>query len=267
MHIRLSLLGLGLALSLCSAVTAQDLPTTTDHGITITPDDLTNAIQQTQDFWGPVRKLLHSEECTIAELAKRKEAAAFLKQVHDNLHTRLFEMGDEVAMDLIDYLGKRLRMYEVYRKLRATIGDDAVTYVLVDRWGYDFRVLHLLPKNEQPAKIAELLVRMNEEMKAAGVAEAKLADAAKLWTVQADVIEKMAATGAGQMMLDYERKGFALEKSVGDLLADISLSADWAQIINAPSATIGREDFVKAWSSLTESRDLRPTASQPVINR
>jgi len=267
MRIRHSLVGVGFVLSMIVAAPGQDLPTTTDHGITITADDLTTAIQQTQDFWGPVRKHLHSEECTIADMAKRKEAAAFLKQVHDNLHTRLFEMGDEVAMDLIDYVGKRLRMYEVYRKIRATIGDDTVTYTLVDSWGYEFRKLHLLAKEEQPAKIAELLGRMNEDMKAAGLDDAKIAAAAKLWIIQADVIQKMAATGAGQMMLDYERQGWALEKTAGDLLADISLAADWAQIANASTAEIGREDFVKAWASLKEFRDLRPTASQPVINR
>src|SRR5689334_6978773 len=37
MRIRISLLGVGLALALFTAVPAQDLPTTTDHGITITP--------------------------------------------------------------------------------------------------------------------------------------------------------------------------------------------------------------------------------------
>jgi hypothetical protein len=267
MRIRLSLLGLGLALSLCTAVPAQDLPTTTDHGITITPDDLTTAIQQSQDLWGPVRKLLHSEECTIGETAKRKEALAFLKMVHDSLHSRLFEMGDEVAMDLIDYLGKRLRMYEVYRKLRTTIGDDNATYLLVDRWGYEFRVLNLKPESERPAKIAELLSLMDEQMKAAGIAAEKIVEANKLWTIQADVTQKMCATGAGKMMLDHERKGFDLEPSVGNLLADISLAADWAQIANPSTAEIGKDHFVKAWASLKEARDLRSTAAQPVINR
>jgi hypothetical protein len=267
MRMRISLFGLGLALSICTAVPAQDLPTTTDYGITITPDDLTTAIQQSSDFWGPVGKHLGSAECKISDAAKRKEATQFLKKVHDSLHNRLFEQGDEVAMDLINYLGIRLRMFEVYRKIRATIGDDAVTYVLIDRWGYDFRVLHLLPQDQQPAKIAELLARMNEEMKAAGVDDAKAAAAAALWTVQADVIQKLAATGAGQMMLDFERQGFGLEKSVGDLLADISLAAEWAQLANVPTAEIGREDFLKAWGSLKEYRDLRSTAAQSVINR
>src|SRR4051812_20433580 len=32
---------------------AQDIPTTTEFGITITSDNLTDAIQETQDFWGP----------------------------------------------------------------------------------------------------------------------------------------------------------------------------------------------------------------------
>ncbi len=246
---------------------AQDLPTTHDHGITITPEDLTDAIQETQDFWGPVRKHLLGDECAICDVTQRHEAVAFLKKIHDGLHHRLFEMTETEAVDLIDYLGHRLRMFEVYRRLRTAIGDDARLASLVDTWEHEFRHIHADSVNDRATKIDALLARMNEDMQAAGLAEAKIAEAAQLWRIQALVVEQMAATGAGRMMIAFENEAKQLPLPVGDTLLRISQAADWVLITREKKAVVGRDEFLKAFASLDDFRARRTAAAPPGLNR
>lgn len=246
---------------------AQDLPTTHDHGITITPEQLTDAIQETQDFWGPVRKHLLSEECSIGEAAARQEATAFLKKIHDGLHHRLFEMTEAEAVDLIDYLGHRLRMFEVYRRLRTTIGDDARLASFIETWEHEFRHIHADGVVDRAGKIEALLARMNDEMKVGGIDDAKVIEAAKLWKTQSQVVEQMAATGAGRMMIGFENEAKQLPVPVGEALLKISQAADWVLITRQEKVAVGRDEFLKAFTTLDDFRGRRATASTPVINR
>ncbi|MCE9605808.1 MAG: hypothetical protein K8U03_13010 [Planctomycetia bacterium] len=261
-------LAFGLICSMASGLQAQDLPTTHDHGITISPDHLTGAIQDSQDFWGPVRKYLVSEECSIDEAARRAEAVAFLKRVHDGLHERLFNGTETEAVDLVDYLGHRLRMFEVYRKLRTTVGDDALLVGLIRDWEAEFRSIHKLPLAEQAAKADQLVIEMTRKMQLGKLDEAKIVEASKLWKIQASVVEKMSATHAGKMMIHFETtEGDKLAVEVGALLLTISSAADWVLITREVETSIGRDAFVKAYAELQNLRGKYETALKPAQNR
>lgn len=246
---------LALLFTLCGAASGQDLPTTTEHGITIGPDELVAAIQESQDFWGPVRTYLVSPDCTSMTQVEREQAVAFLKRIHEGLQQRLFDRTEADAVDLVNYLSHRLRMFEVYRGLRTAIADDALTVGMIQEWEGAFREIHTHPVDQRAAKIASLVTHMEGRMKAAGLDDAKVAAAQKLWVVQADVVEKMATTGAGQMMVDFEiLGGKELTIPVGQFLLDVSSAADWVTITRETGATIGREHFVKAFGELAELR-------------
>lgn len=233
---------------------AQDLPTTHDNGITITPDILAESIQESQDFWGPVRKYLTSEDCTVGDPQHRAEAVAFLKTVHDELHHRLFQQTEVEAMDLIKYLGHRIRMFEVYRRLRTEIADDVLLFGVIQHWEQSLRDVHSSPKAEHAAKIDALIVSMNDVGRKHGLADAKIEAAAKLWKVQGQVVQQMAETAAGQMMLETEEKAKKLNLYVGEILLHISTAADWVLIVREPAQPIGRLDFLKSYASLAEIR-------------
>lgn len=257
-----------LALSSVTVTTrAQDLPTTHDHGITITPDHLTTAIQETQDFWGPVRKHLVSDGFNVAHVDLRQQAVAFLKTVHDGLHDQLFQKTETEALDLIHYLGHRLRRFEVYRRLRGEIGDDAVMVGLIGTWESKFREIDVAAAADRPAKVELLLVDVEKQMQQDRVAPEKIAAAMKLWRAQADVFQKMAATEAGKMMIDFEAKAAKLDPQVAELLLTISNAADWVLICREGEGTIGRDDFIKAWERLNELRTKQATAAKPALTR
>ncbi|MGC3966173.1 MAG: hypothetical protein QM775_02010 [Pirellulales bacterium] len=257
-----------LLVTLSGAAQAQDLPTTHDHGITIGPDQLIAGIQESTDFWGPVRVYLQSAECTYGAPADREAAVVFLKRVHDGLHKRLFESTEADAMDLVDYLAHRLRMFEVYRSIRTTVADDALTAGLIQEWEAEFRKIHTVPAADRAPQIKELLARIEGRMKGTALETEKLAAAQKLWVAQADVVEKMAATGAGTMMIDFEKAGTVeLTIPVGQILLDISGAADWVLITREPAAAIGRDQFVKAYGELAELRVKYASASKSTTTR
>lgn len=241
---------------------AQDLPTTHDHGITITPDHLTTAIQETQDFWGPVRKHLLSTDCTIGDASPRAEAVAFLKSVHDGLHHRLFEQTEADALDLITFLGHRLRSFEVYRRLRTTLADDVATVAVVETLQREMRDINQLPAADRPARRTALADKLVVIVKSRGTADEKVTAAKQIIDLQLTVLEQIAATDAGKMMIEFEGKAKQLDPTVGRLLLEISTAADWVLITREEGREIGRADFLTACTTLHELR-AKQTAALP----
>jgi hypothetical protein len=252
---------LGTSLFAASAV-AQDLPTTHDHGITITPDHLTNAIQESQDFWGPVRKHLLGADCTLGDPSPRTEAVTFLKSVHDGLQHRLFEQTEADADDLIVFLGHRLRSFEVYRRLRTTLNDDVLTLAVLETLRKDLREINQLPEVERAAPRAALSDKLVALVKSRGAADHTVASAKQLVDIQLAVLQSVASTEAGKMMIDFESKAKKLDTSISRLLLEISTAADWVLIVREEGREIGRTDFVTACAVLRELRT-KQTAQLP----
>jgi len=250
-----------------SSVHAQDLPTTHDHGITITPDHLTGAIQETSDFWGPVRKHLLSTECSLGDVETRTAALTYLKQVHDGLHDRLFQQTEVEAMDLIHFLGHRLRSFEVYRRLRATLADDALMLTLMETYQKDLRAVNQLPVSERAAKLQAMHAKLVTAMQSNGIAGEKLAAASQLWDVQTQISRQIAETGAGKMTIEFEGRATQLDTHVGGMLLHITTAADWVLVIRTEGEEIGRNHFLKASSDLEVLHSKQTAAATGNVTR
>lgn len=242
---------------------AQEAETTTEFGITITTDEIAKAIEETQEFWGPVRKHIGGNDFAAADAAARKKAVEFLKTVHNELHYRLMEADEATATDLVVYLTARLRKFEIYRKLRGAIADDAALVVLVERWEHASRDLNALPEKDRPAQLQALVASMPEEMQAAGISAEKIAAAQELWTIQAACLVKMTQTLAGKKMIEFEAEAKNSEKAVADLIRSVALAADWALIVKEQDQAYTKGSFVKAWDEIASMKAKRRTVSKP----
>jgi hypothetical protein len=256
------------ALAFCTAAVAQDgLETTTELGITITPTDITDAIQQTQDFWGPVQKYISGSDFKAADPAICKKASSFFDKVHEGLYKRIFEGDEASARDLLDFLTARLRKYELYRRLRKQINNDAAMVALLERWERAHRDIHALAEDQRPARVQAILALMPEEMAALGLSAETVTSSMATWDLQAKCMARMDGTEAGKMMIGFEHEARQLDRPIGELVRTIACAADWTLIVSKPNQKIGRADFEKSWKDLAELRDKRLTVSKPVSTR
>lgn len=248
-------------------VQAQDLPTTNDLGIEVTPDALLDTIQETTDFWGPVRKHIEGEQFNMASSAERAAAVAFLTKVHDGLHERLF-MGDEAsAGDLLVYLGHRIRRYELYRQLRPIVADDARLAVLIEHWERVHRDINQVAAGQRAAHVEVVLAKWSGEMEALGLSAEVITRAMPLWQKHAECMDLLRATEAGQMMIAFEGQARHLDPAVAELLRNISLAADWVIVVRGEGEPMGTEQFIAAWDALAHIRNPIETAAQPTAVR
>lgn len=249
---------------LATVATAQDqIKTTTEFGVTITPENITDAIQEQQDFWGPVRHHIGTSAFD-GDATIKTQAVEFLKVVHGELQSRLFERDEATAEDLLNYLTTRLRKFAVYRQLRSTIKNDTALAALVERWEKAHRDINGLAAEERPARVKAILILMPDEMAAFGLEKDSIQQSMQLWDLHAQCIAKMAQTSAGKMMIEYEHQAKQLDRQVGDLVRLIATAADWALITKSGAESITRADFEKAWKELTDLRAKALTAAKPV---
>jgi hypothetical protein len=264
MRISSLLAGFVVALGLATGAVAQDqIKTTTEFGVTITPENITDAIQEQQDFWGPVRHYIGTAAFD-GDPAIKADAVAFLKTVHGELQSRLFERDEATAQDLLEYLTMRLRKFALYRQLRGVINDDAAMVALVERWEKAHREINALAIAERPARVQAILALMPDEMAAFGISAEAVKQATPIWDLHAQCIARMSQTEAGKMMIDYERQAKQLDRRVGELVRLIAMAADWALVVKSGNEGIGRTNFEKAWKDLADLRAKALTAAKPV---
>lgn len=229
-----------------------ELQPTTEFGITITPDNLYDAIQETQDFWPPVRAYVAGPHFTVADPSVRREASAFIARVNDHLHDRLFGEDEATALDLMDYLAARLRVYELYRQLRSVLADDALLVTLKNQWEADIRELNVLAEDERIARYDEVIASMRDAMTARGIDGAKLQQATDGWKIMALAIHRMNTTGAGRQMLFFEQQVKSSDRAQAELIRSVVATSDWAQITKSKTTSLNRDDFIAAWEQRTE---------------
>lgn len=264
MRLRHCVAGLLLLFSTAATSAAQELTTTTEFGITITPDQITDAIQETQEFWTPVLRYIGSDEFSVADAKMRKQVTGFFDRLHEALYKQLFEGDEANARDLLDYLCLRMRKFELYRQLRSTLANDKAMVALMDRWERAHREIHLLPANEREARVEGLLKLIPQEMQSLGLSAETSEKALKLWKLQAQCMSRMYKTQAGGIIGKFEKEARQMDRPMGELLREIASASDWAMITKAPGTTAGRAEFQKAWKHLAELREQRlasvPTA-------
>jgi hypothetical protein len=260
-HRRVFFLTSVLVLALAAPAAAQ-IGTTRELDITVTDEDLTVAIEETHEFWGPVRRYLDGSEFQVADAATRTKAIAFTKRVHDSLHNRLFESDDETAQDLLVFLGMRLRKFTLYRRLREAVGDDAALAELVRDFERTNRDIHHQAEDQRQSLVDRALAAWPARLAAAGLSSDVVARSMPLWQQQATCFSITCRTQAGQMMLAFDRENQQAPAEVRDLVAAIADTADWVLITRQADAKIGRDDFVRAWEELAAFRTRSRTAAR-----
>ncbi len=246
----------------------EPLKTTTEFGITITPGDLADAIQETQDFWEPVRDYLASPQFESGvDPAMHKRVADFFTAVHQGFYERLFEGDDSNVNDLVDYLGLRLRKFIMYRQLRELLADDAAMAQLVERWERAHRDINALAPGERPTRVAAVLAQMGDEMKALGVPEATATKALAIWDLQTKCFERISETGTGQMMIGFEHEARQMDRPTAELIRYVATAADWATVKKSGTQSIGLDEFKTSWSELADLRAKRLTMTKPAARQ
>lgn len=243
---------------------AQDdeLQPTTEFGITIVPDQIYDAIQETQDFWSPVRHQIVNAAYIGTDAATRKQTADFFKHVNDQLHDRMFGGDEAQALDLIDYLSTRLRVFHCYRELRTVVGDDLTFVELKQTWDKGLREANTLTADGRPAAVAALVQQVTAEMQRASLTAPQIEKAAPLWRTVGAASARLNATSAGQMMLGFERDAKTKETRVAELIRSVADTADWALITKSEKSLLKGSDFSRAWQEL-EKIDSPKTALKP----
>jgi hypothetical protein len=258
---RIGLLAACLTLANFGLARAQELQTTTEFEVTLTPTMITDGLQETQEFWVPVLRYIRSDEFTAGDATGRKAATAFFERLHEALYKQLFEADEETARDLLDYFCLRLRKYIIYRHAREEVKNDLAMVALMDEWEKDFRDVNALPKAEREAKVEAILKTLPGQMAALGVSAAESEKAMKWWKLEGKCMLRMSNTKAGALIATFERDARQMDRSIGMLLREIASSADWALITKTGDKSISRPEFEKAWKNLAEFRAKHLTMS------
>lgn len=256
------------AVVLCAVLTAnfasgQGLETTDDLGIRITQNDIIQAIQEQSEFWPPVRGHVASEKFDhVADAKTRAEAVAFLKGVHDELHERLMGESEETAMDLIAYLGHRLRVFALYRQVRDTVENEAALVALVDHWDVSQRATLALPAEKRLAHSQEIVAEMRGQMTDLGLSADVIERAMPIWQTQSECLTLLLATDTGRQMVKFDGKIRQQRPAVLRLIRRVAASAEWAAIAQTDTSDlIGRTEFLKAWETLERHEVARTAAA------
>ncbi|HEX3658324.1 MAG TPA: hypothetical protein VHV55_21220 [Pirellulales bacterium] len=267
MHLRNFVAALVLSVCMLATSQAQELTTTTEFGITITPDNITDAIQETQDFWTPVLRYIASDDFAVADANMRKQVVGFFNRLHEALFKQLFEGDDANARDLLDYLCLRMRKMELYRQLRSTLKNDKALVAMMDRWERSYREIHLLAADQRPDRVKAMLALVPEQMQSLGISAEVSEKALKIWALQSECMTRMYKTDAGAIIGKFEKEARQMDRPVGELLRKIASSADWAMITKPEGKSASRPEFEKAWKALAELREQQlaatPAASAP----
>jgi hypothetical protein len=246
--------------SACAAHAQEDLAATTELGITITPDQMYDAIQETQDFWPPVRHYIASDQFPLGTEATRRQASDFFKGVNDGLHDRLFGEDEAAALDLFDYLAARLRYFELYRQLRAALDDDHRLVALKADWEGQLREIGDLDPQARNTRIHESVDQMVAQVRSQPVELAQVAAVGEAWHNIAAAYIRMNETAAGQMMIGFENDAKAYPEELGLVIRAVVQAQDWAQVVKPAGKLLRRADFEAAWTELERLGAVRTAA-------
>lgn len=251
------------ALFTVTAASGQGLETTDVLGIRIGQDDIIQAIQEQSEFWPPVREHVASKKFDhVADAATRTEAVAFLKGVHDEMHDRLMGEDEDRAMDLIAYLGHRLRLFVIYRQLRDTVENEAAMVALVDHWDVSQRGILTLREAERLARSREIVAEMRGQMTDLGLSADVIEKAMPIWSTQGKCLTLLLATDAGQQMAKFDGEIRQKRPAVMRLIRRVAASAEWASIAQSENSDrIGPAEFVSAWETLERHEVARTAAA------
>jgi hypothetical protein len=245
----------------------QELQTTTEFEVTLTPTMITDGLQETQEFWVPVLRHIRSDDFTAGDSKSRKAATAFFERLHEALYKQLFEADEETARDLLDYFCLRLRKYIIYRHIRDEVKSDLAMAALMDEWEKNFRDVNALAKDQREAKVEAILKALPAQMASLGISASDSEKAMKWWKLEGKCMTRMANTKAGALITSFEHDARQMDRSIGELLREIASAADWALITKTGDKCVGKPEFETAWKKLAEFRAQHLTMSPATEKR
>lgn len=248
----------------CASNADEAIQTTTEFGITVAPDEIYDAIQETGDFWPAVRSYLTCEECTLEDPEICQQAANVIKDVNRHLYNRLFGGDDQSAYDLIDYVAARLRANLVRRRLREIMQDDAAFVQSKVHWEQAHRLRRRLP-GIGTGNAEKVVTKMHGVMQSLGISAEKIDEAMIQWECLAQVEARRDSTEAGRQMLEFEREIIKGDQQLAELMRSIMTASDWAQITKPENHLVKRRDFVEACHELARLDTNDRTAQKPSI--
>jgi hypothetical protein len=232
------------------------LATSTEFGITVTPTQIYDAIQESQEFWAPVRGYIASDKFDEGDPAMRREAAEFIRRVNNRLADQLFSDNEADSIDLIDYLSTRLRIIEVYRRVRATVGDGRVIPIK-SQWESRIRELRELAADARLAALPQAEEELARLYARLDLTSEQADECLRLWRTAVGLYARLIATEAGQIMAEYEREVSTLDPPLATFIADVVWTADWAEITRPERTLMNRASFERAWRQLEPHRRAR----------
>ena len=147
--------------------------------------------------------------------------------------------------------------------LRAIVADDVTFVDLKASWDKGLREANTLGPDARATAIAALVKQLETEMRSAQLEPAQIEKALPVWKTVGDASARLNATGAGQMMLGFERDAKSKDVRVGELIRSVANTADWALISKSEQKLLKGSDFARAWQEL-EKIESPKTASKPV---
>lgn len=247
----------GLLLAGRALASESEIQATTEFGITIAPDQVYDAIEESSDFWPPVGRHVAGADFQVADAARRREAADFIAEVNQALHDRLFGDDEAAAADLLVYLQARLRVIACYRQLREALADDAALVALKDHWEDQSRQLYLIPQPTRAVLALERPNLMRDEMQRIGLPAERIEAALPVWKRLSACEAKRNNTAAGRAMLDYERRVMSGDLDQAELIRRVVAAAEWSLIVKPAGRIATKRDFLRAWDAIETQRVAR----------
>lgn len=233
-----------------SSAGESEVQSTTEFGITVTPEEVYDVIQETADYWPPVQRHVAGPEFAVASEPLRRDVAEFIAEVNQTLHDRLFGDDESQAEDVILYVQARVRVFGCYRQLREALGDDAALIHLKNHWEDLGRRMLVIPEPSRSMLAMELPAEMKRKMLELQLPPERIAAAEPLWKRLAACEAKRNATAAGRRMLDFEREAIAGDPERAELLRRVVAAADWSVIVKPTGRIATKRDFLSAWDTI-----------------
>ncbi len=248
------IIGAVLAADRCFANDA--FQTTTELGVTVTANDILDAMEESSSFWPAVRRYIVSSDFKAADQVSRIAADRCIGQVQDQLYNRLMGGDDAAAMDVIHYITWSIRRNHFLRELRDTVGDAEAVGRLRSIWCENFS--SALGRGTI-ADLQPLAAQMEPRLKLLGLPNERQTQVLSLWRSLGTCMLQLEETQTGKLLRETDRT--LAGRPEADLVRRIVTAADWACAMKTHSGPAVRADFISAWDLFNRPAGL---ASSPV---
>ena len=221
--------------------------TTTELDVTVTHEQILDAIDRCADFWPQVCRHIEKDGDALADDPARAAAVAVIRQTQFDLHKQFFS-SDELAQDAINYTSWGLRRASLFRRVGELLNDREALLRLRATWQNAVTDVRIRPDD----LAAEVARRTSETASDLRLDTAKTQQVVEAGRDIAQCMMAMEATETAKLLRQAER--LTNNPQARDLLRDIIDAADWAMLIDVGEGRFGVAQFRAAWNELAVMR-------------